>query len=217
MNSESWTAKLRWRTYVFMKLTLSNSLNQKAASCLSFFQKEYPIYDRISCKYRKSVVELLFNKLKEKAQERLSSPSLNLKDERLRVKNIVILWSRYVTRGRRGIGRLPCPFSETGKSALIWKENFQIAVVYGQNFSFKMKFSWVFRRKNRIFFSLWCLSFSCCRWMFIEVFPRKLPCPKKNLGYALMLVFEHVSIVIPYVISFFFCFSVWFFLCLQHV
>ena len=114
-----------------MKLTVSNSLNQKAASCLSFFQKEYPIYDRISYKYRKSVVELLFNKLKEKAQERLSSPSLNLKDERLRVKNIVILWSRYVTRGRRGIGRLPCPFSGTGKRALVWKENSLIAVVYG--------------------------------------------------------------------------------------
>ena len=50
-----------------MKLTVSNSVNQKAAFCFLFFLKEYPVYDRISCKCKKPMMEFPFNKF-EKAR-----------------------------------------------------------------------------------------------------------------------------------------------------
>ena len=53
----------------------------------------------------------------------------------------------------------PYPFSKIEKSALILGKNFLIVVIYGLNFSFKMQFLRVSRRKNRRFFPAWPFFF----------------------------------------------------------
>ena len=58
---------------------------------------------------------------------------------------------KWVTREGTG-GGLPSPFSEIGKSALILGKNTLIVVIYGLNFSFKVQFLGVSRRKNWRFF-----------------------------------------------------------------
>ena len=58
---------------------------------------------------------------------------------------------RRVTRG--GGGEVsPALFQKLEKSALIWRKNALIVVIYGYNFSFKMKFLRVSRGKTRRFF-----------------------------------------------------------------
>ena len=50
-----------------------------------------------------------------------------------------------------------------------------------------MKFLKKFQAKKSDIFSLRGLSFSCCRWMFIEVLnSKKTPLPWKIPGYALV-------------------------------
>ena len=72
-----------------------------------------------------------------------------------------------VTRG--GGGEVyPALFWNLEKSALIFDKNAQIVVIYVLNFSFKMQFLRVSRRKNRIF-ALWYLSLSCYTWLLIKV------------------------------------------------
>ena len=61
--------------------------------------------------------------------------------------------NRHVPRGGRGEVS-PTIFQKLEKSALIWRKNTLILVIYGYNFSFKTKFSRVSRRKTRIFFHL---------------------------------------------------------------
>ena len=53
------------------------------------------------------------------------------------------------------------------KSALILRKNALIAVICGLNFSFKVQFLRVSKRKNQRFFP--CFLFSCRRWLFTEV------------------------------------------------
>ena len=67
------------------------------------------------------------------------------------------------------------------KNALILGKNALIVVICGLNFSFKIKFLRLSRRKNRRFFSAG--PFSCCKWFFMKVpalIPIKLSCPKKS-------------------------------------
>ena len=60
------------------------------------------------------------------------------------------MW-RCVTTGGRGEVS-PALFQKLEKSALILRKNALIVVIYGYNFSFKMRFLRVSREKNRIFF-----------------------------------------------------------------
>ena len=76
-----------------------------------------------------------------------------------------VLSSRCVTR--RGEVS-PALFQKLGKSALILRKNALIAVIPGLNFLFKVQFLKIPGEKTRDFY-LWGLSFSCCRWLFIEV------------------------------------------------
>ena len=71
---------------------------------------------------------------------------------------------------------LPCPFLEIRKKPPNLEKNTLIIVIYGQNFSLKVQFLTVARRKNRDV-SLQGLSISCCRWLFIKdfEFPENFP------------------------------------------
>ena len=62
----------------------------------------------------------------------------------------------------------PVLFRKLEKYALILTKNLLPTVIYGLNFSFKVQFLRVSRRKTGDI-SQWDLSFSCCRWLFIEV------------------------------------------------
>ena len=69
-----------------------------------------------------------------------------------------------------------------GKSALIWGKNAQIMVIYGLNFSYKMQFFRLSRRKNLrlfragpFFLVLYVIHYQC------SLIPRKLPYPKNIL------------------------------------
>ena len=86
---------------------------------------------------------------------------------------------RRVTRGGR-MGGLPCPFPKIKKSALNLEKNALTLVICGLNFSFKMQFLRVSRRKNRRFFPV--EHFFFVLYMIIyqrALIPSKLPCPKK--------------------------------------
>ena len=75
-------------------------------------------------------------------------------------------------RNYRGVGGARSPlsfFTKLEKIALIFGENALVAVIYVLNFSFKMQFLRISRRKYRRFFSLRGLPFSCCTWMLIKV------------------------------------------------
>ena len=52
----------------------------------------------------------------------------------------------------RGEEVSPALFQALEKSALIWRKNALIVIIYGLNFSFKMKFSRISRRKKPRFF-----------------------------------------------------------------
>ena len=76
--------------------------------------------------------------------------------------------SRRVTRGGRG-GVSPTLFQKLGKSALILGKNALIVVIYGLNFSIKMQFLRVSRKKTEDFSLQGKISFSCCTLLFIKV------------------------------------------------
>ena len=62
------------------------------------------------------------------------------------------IYCRRLTRGRRGEGS-PLPFFEKRKKVPWFGEkNDVVVIIYGQKFSFKMKFLRVSRRKSQIFF-----------------------------------------------------------------
>ena len=70
-----------------------------------------------------------------------------------------------LTRGGRERGQEVSPaFFENleAKYPNLKKKNALIVIIYGNNFSFKTKFL-------RDFY-MWGLCFSCCRWMFIDLF-----------------------------------------------
>ena len=91
---------------------------------------------------------------------------------------------------RRGRGRSPLPlFKNWKKGALILRTNALIVVIYGLEFSFKMQFLRVFRRKNRtdpFFLVLYMIAYQGA------LTPQNLPCPKKflvaRLGWLLLLI-----------------------------
>ena len=80
----------------------------------------------------------------------------------------------------------PALFLKLEKSALIFWENALIVVIYVLNFSFKMQFLRVSRRKNRRFFP--AETFFLVLYMIAyqsALISRKLPCPKKFLATRL--------------------------------
>ena len=69
--------------------------------------------------------------------------------------SFLLCLSRRATRGGEDGGRgggIPALFRKLKKSALIWRKNVLIVVIYGYNFSIKMKFLRVSRGKTRRFF-----------------------------------------------------------------
>ena len=76
----------------------------------------------------------------------------------------------------------PALFRKLEKSALIWRKNAMIVVIYGYNFSIKMKFLRVSRGKPVDFFPVGpfflVLQVNVYRSALIR---RKVPCPKKFL------------------------------------
>ena len=77
--------------------------------------------------------------------------------------------SRCVTREGGSRGGLPCPFLEIGKKCSNFgKKASKLWSSMGEIFHLKCNFFRVSRGKNGDF-SLMSLSFSCCRWLFIEV------------------------------------------------
>ena len=96
-------------------------------------------------------------------------------------KILRFLKHRRVTRGGRGVG-LPCPFSKIGKNCPNFGGNVVIAVIYWLNFSFKVQFLRVSRRKNRRFFHAGPFFFVLQMIVYRSaLILRKLPCPKKLL------------------------------------
>ena len=86
-----------------------------------------------------------------------------------------------VTRGGRGEVS-PVHFWKLEKSAQIWRKITLIVVIYGYNFSFKMKFLRVSKGKHVDFFPAWPFFLV----LLVNVYQsaitrRKLPCPKKFL------------------------------------
>ena len=92
---------------------------------------------------------------------------------------------RGVTRGGRGEVS-PALFWKLEKSAPIWRKNALIVVIYGYNFSFKMRFLRVSRGKTRRFFP--CGAFPShvvgeCLWKCPN--SKKTPLPWKMPGVEL--------------------------------
>ena len=85
---------------------------------------------------------------------------------------------RRVTRGGRGEAS-PALFRKLEKIVVIWRKNAQILVIYGYNFSFKMKFQ---TKKPEIFPCGAFLSRVVGKNVYrSSLIRRKLPCPKKFL------------------------------------
>ena len=120
----------------------------------------------------KQAIALFSNNIQDRDNQILASQyeSMGLQDElRKEDQQIAALQRRYVDQaidlGKDNIiiivkKRSPLPFlHKLEKSALILGKNALIAVIYGVNFSFKMQFLRVFRRKNRRFFPAWPFFF----------------------------------------------------------
>ena len=91
--------------------------------------------------------------------------------------------ARHVTRGGEGGGVSPALFRKLEKSALIWRKNALIVVIYGYNFSLKTKFSRVSRRKTCILFHLGAF-FSRVVGECLSKCPKSNSPALKNHGYA---------------------------------
>ena len=104
---------------------------------------------------------------------------------------------RHVTRGGRGRG-LPCIFSEFGKKYPNFeKKNTLIAVIYELNFSFKVQFLRVSRRKNRRFIPVGPLFFVLYMIVYQSaLIPIKLSCPKKIMVTRLVHELNFLTSVI---------------------
>ena len=83
---------------------------------------------------------------------------LNIKQDYVITLKEQMASNRRVTKGGRGREFYLALFQKLGKSALILGKNDLIVVIHGLNFSFKMQFLRVSRRKN-LTFSLWGISF----------------------------------------------------------
>ena len=87
-----------------------------------------------------------------------------------------------------GEGGLPCSFSKIGKKCSNLEKNSVIVAIYGYNFSFKMRYLSVSRRKTHNFFPaepfFLVLQVNVYHSALIR---RKLPCPKKFLVTRLLL------------------------------
>ena len=90
------------------------------------------------------------------------------------LKHQYLIWFRTGAqlegRGERWVVTSTLPFfGNWKKSALIWRKNILIVVIYVWNFSFKMKFLKISRWINRKFFPLRGLSFFCGKSLFTEM------------------------------------------------
>ena len=82
----------------------------------------------------------------------------------------------------------PALFQKLEKRALILGENALIVVIFGLNYSFKMQFLRVSRRRNQIFFP--AAPFFLVLYMIVyqsALIPKKHPCPKNFLVMRLSL------------------------------
>ena len=82
----------------------------------------------------------------------------------------------------------PALFQKLEKSALILRKNALIVIIFGLNYSFKMQFLRVSRRRNHIFFP--AAPFFLVLYMIVyqsALIPKKHPCPKKFLVTRLSL------------------------------
>ena len=124
---------------------------------------------------------------------------------------------RHVTRG--GGGEVsPALFQKLEKSVLILKKITLIAVIDELNFSFKVQFLRVSRRKNRRFFPVGSLFFVLYMIVYQSaLIPRKLSCPKKILVTRLVHELNFLTSVLctpissrnqksQFLVLYFFCF-----------
>ena len=92
--------------------------------------------------------------------------------KKIRQSFIIIrtIFCRHVTRGGRGREVSPALFRNLGKSVIIFKKNPDCGHC-GHWFLLKVQFLRVSRRKTWAWaFEDLGLSFSCCRWLFIEAY-----------------------------------------------
>ena len=111
------------------------------------------------------------------------------------MNSILSYYYKSVTRGRRGRG-LSCTFLKIGRSALILRKSVLILVIFGLNFSIKMrklKFLSFSRGKSSEYF-LFDLTFLSFWWNVCQsaIIQRKLPCPDKFL--IMRLYYDDLSV-----------------------
>ena len=99
---------------------------------------------------------------------------------------------RRVTRGGGGRSLLPF-FENLKKCPNFFGGNALIEVIYGLNFSFKMQFSRVSKRKTQKFFPAGPF-FLGLKMIFYrsDLIPRKLPCPKESLVTRVTIIYQFI-------------------------
>ena len=104
------------------------------------------------------------------------------------LQKVLLYLSRRVTKGGRWWGEVsPTLFQKLEESTLILGKNVLIVVICRLNFSFKMQFLRVSKRKNWRFYPVgpFFLVFHMVVYQSVLI-PSKLPCPKKFLVTPLL-------------------------------